>query len=151
MGTNQKQVLGAEYLQQSQELFRKYTAVDEAIKNQIVTAVEPVFLSPLVDYMIGFGQVSELIMLQHPFTGYEAIDEIDLKENKEKIMGPYDHVEPLDRLIEELEKGREFARSVGQKISDAMMVSKGITLLAHTAMFSEDIREWRLQTNNQKT
>ena len=31
------------------------------------------------------------------------------------------------------------------------MVSKGITLLAQTAMFNEDIRYWRLQTNNQKT
>ena len=36
-------------------------------------------------------------------------------------------------------------------ISDAMMVSKGIALLAHTAMLNEDIRDWRRQTTNHKT
>ena len=46
------------------------------------------------------------------------------------MMGPYDPAEPLAQLIDQLEKGREFARSGGQKISDAMMTSKVITLLA---------------------
>ena len=36
-------------------------------------------------------------------------------------------------------------------IADAMIVSKGITLLEHTAMFNKDIREWRNQTTYKKT
>ena len=69
-------------------------------------------------------------MLQHLFASYGAIEEIDLKENAVKMMGPYDPAEPLARLIEQLEKEREFARAGGQKIFDAMMMSKGVTLLA---------------------
>ena len=38
--------------------------------------------------------------------------------------GPYDPVEPLDPIIEQLEKGREFSIAWGQTISDAMMMSK---------------------------
>ena len=81
-------------------MFRKYTAVDRALENQIVMAVESVFLSPLVDELKGFGKVSALIMLQHLFASYGVINEIDLEENAVKMMGPYDLVEPLSQLIQ---------------------------------------------------
>ena len=68
-------------------------------------AVQPVFLSPLVNHLAGFWQVSALQMLQHLVNSYGAIDKINLKENVVKIMGPYDPMEPLACLIKILEKG----------------------------------------------
>ena len=41
-------------------------------------------------------------------------------------MGGYDPMEPLARLIEKLEKGREFERVGGKTIPEAMMVFKWI-------------------------
>ena len=76
------------------------------MKRQIVTAVEPVLLSPMVDQLTGFGQVSALTMLQHIFSSYGVINEIGLEENAVKMMGTYDPAEPLARLNEQLEKGR---------------------------------------------
>ena len=61
-------------------------------------------------------------------------------------MGMYDPTEPLSWLIEQLEKGKEFAISVGQTITNAMIVSKGITLLAQTVTFNEYNREWQQQS-----
>ena len=138
-----QQALGTEKLRQNQALFRKYTAVDGDLKNQIVTAAEPVFLSPLVDQLTGFRQVSKLTMPQHLFSSYGKIDEIGLEENLVKMMGPYDPAEPLDRLIEMLKTGREFARAGGQKIYDATMTSKIITLLAQMFFLNDNIQEWR--------
>ena len=140
MGSAQEQALGTEKFRQNQALFRKYTSVDVALKKQIVTAVEPVFLSPLVDQLTVFGKVTKLTMLKYIFYSYGAIDEIDLKEDAVKIMGPYDPAEPLYQMIEQLEKGGEFARAGGQTISESMMISKGITLLAHTGVLNDDIR-----------
>ena len=54
MGSAQEQATGTEKFQQNQALFCKYTVVEGALKKQIVTAVEPVFLSPLVDQLTGF-------------------------------------------------------------------------------------------------
>ena len=76
------------------------------MKKQIVTAVEPVLLSPLVDQLTGCGQVYAITMLQHTFSSYGAIYKIYLEENAVKMMGPYDPAEPLSRLIEQLEKWR---------------------------------------------
>ena len=106
MGSAQEQALGTEKFQQNQAIFCKYTAVDGALKNQIVTAVEPVFLPHMVDQLTGFGQVSALTMLQHLFSSYEAISEIYFEENSVKMMEPYNPAEPLSGLIEQLEKGR---------------------------------------------
>ena len=65
------------------------------LENQIVTVVEPVFLSPLVDQLTGFGPVSAITMLKHQFASYRAIKRIDLEENVVKMMGPYNPAEPL--------------------------------------------------------
>ena len=121
------------------------------MKNQIVTAVEPVFLSPLVDQLTDFGQVSVLTVLHHIFTSYGVIDKFYLEENAVDTMGPYDRDELLSQLIKQLEKGRELARSGDQKISDAMMMSKGSTLLAQTGFFNNYIREWRRKYADLKT
>ena len=49
MGSAQEQALGTEQFRQNQALFRKYTPLDGALKKHIFVAVEPVFLSPLVE------------------------------------------------------------------------------------------------------
>ena len=105
MGSAQEQALRTEKIWQNQALFRKYIALDGDFKNQIVTMVESVFLSPLVNQLTGFGQVSALIVLQHLLYRYGAIDGINLEENAVKTMGPSDPAEPLSQLINQLEKG----------------------------------------------
>ena len=63
MGTTQEQALVTEQFRQDQDHFRRCTATDGALKNQITTLVQPVFLSPLVEQLTVFGQVTELQML----------------------------------------------------------------------------------------
>ena len=95
MVTSQEQALGTENFRQNQAIFRKYTAVDGVIKTQIVPALEPVFLSALVEQLSRFGQVSALTVIQHILTRYGTIDKIDLENNVVKMMGSYDPTEPL--------------------------------------------------------
>ena len=47
-------------------------------------------MSPMVNQITGSGQVSALTMLQHLFSSYGEIDDINLKGNVVKIMKPYD-------------------------------------------------------------
>ena len=75
--------------------------------------MEPVFLSQLVDQLTGFIQVSALNILHNLFSSYGTIDEINLEENAVKMMGTYDPAEPLDQLIEQLDKGGEFMQAGG--------------------------------------
>ena len=90
MGSAQEQALEAEKFWQNQALFQKYINVDGALKKQIITSVEPIFLSPLVYQLTVFGQVTALTMLQHMLSRYRVFDKIDLKKNVVNIMVPYD-------------------------------------------------------------
>ena len=72
--------------------------MDGSVQNQIVTAVQPVFLAPLVDQLNGFVQVSALAMLHNNFTSYGAIEKIDLEENTLQMMEPYDTAKTLALL-----------------------------------------------------
>ena len=90
LGNTQDQSYGTEKFRQNQALFQKFTAVDEAFKKKIITAEEPVLLSPLVDHLTGFLQMSALTMIQHLLLRYGAIDEIDLEENAVNMMGLYE-------------------------------------------------------------
>ena len=101
----QEKALGTEQFWQKQERFRRCTAVDWAPKNQIVTAVQPVLLSPLVDQLMGFRQVTLLEFIHNIFNSYGAIDIINLKEVLVNMMRPYDPAKPLARLMDKLEKG----------------------------------------------
>ena len=69
------------------------------MKNHIVTVVEPVFLSTILDQLTGLRKVSALTMLQFLFSSYGAIYKIDLGEYAVKMMGPYDPTEPLAQII----------------------------------------------------
>ena len=95
MGSAQEQALRTETFRQNQALLQKFTAMDGSLKKKIVTVVEPVFLYPLVNNLIGFGQVSALTMLQHLFSRYGVIDEIDFEENSVKMIGAYNPAETL--------------------------------------------------------
>ena len=76
---------------------------------------------------------------------------MDLEENAIKMMGTYNPTEPLDRLIEKLEKEKEFVSAGWEMIVDNMMVSKVTTLMARTNMFNEGMRGWKGQSINQTT
>ena len=89
-GNAQGQALGTENFRKNQALFLKYTAVDGALKNKINMAVGPVLLSPLVEHLTRFGQVSALNMLQHLFSSYRTIEKINLDKNTVKRIGTYD-------------------------------------------------------------
>ena len=73
-------------------------------------AVQPLLLSPLMEQLKVFEQVTALHMIQNMFSSYRAIGKIDLEENSFKIMGPHDPSEPLASFINQLKKGRDFSR-----------------------------------------
>ena len=50
-----------------------------------------------------------LQMLQHMFSSYGEIEEIGLEINTVNMMGSYNLAETLVRLIDKIEKGREFS------------------------------------------
>ena len=102
MGTAQEQALGIEKFSKKQALFQRCTTIDGSIKNKIYTAVQQVFLSSIMYKLEGFVQLVSLDMLQHIFWSSGEIDESELEGNYVKMMRPYDPLEPLPCLFNQL-------------------------------------------------
>ena len=102
--------------------------------------METIFLYPIKDQLTSFGQFTALNMMDHLFSYYEEIDNINLEENDVKMMGTYNPEEPLACFIEHLAKGLKLLRDRGKTVSDLMVVSKVITLLVQTMTFNDYIR-----------
>jgi hypothetical protein len=54
------------------QTYRTYTSVQQALKKQITTVFEPMYLEVLNDDMVGFANISARAMLDHLFTTYET-------------------------------------------------------------------------------
>ena len=95
MGSAQEQVLVTEKFRQNQAMFRKYTAVDGALKNQLITAVESVLLSPMVDKLTGFGQVSHLPCCRIYFPATGKSKKSTLRKTQSRLWGPTTLLNPF--------------------------------------------------------
>ena len=100
---------------------------------------------------MGFSHVTALEMINNLFREYREINDIDIKEKAIHMMRMYNPDKPLVQLIEQLEKGQEFARAGGKTIANAMMVSKEINVLTQTMVFNNDMWYWQSQPYDLKT
>jgi hypothetical protein len=67
--------------EESVTTFRTRSTVDQALKKQIITVFEPMYLEILNNDMVGFANTSAREMLEHLFLSYGSITAVDLELN----------------------------------------------------------------------
>jgi hypothetical protein len=65
--------------------------VQQALKKQIISVFEPMYLDVLNDNMVGFANISSGDMLDHLFGTYGNITAVDLEINFEHILLNYSY------------------------------------------------------------
>jgi hypothetical protein len=70
--------------------YQTYTSVQQALKKQIITIFEPMYLDVLNDNMVGFANITTRAMLNHLFITYGNITAIDLENNFEHMRHAWD-------------------------------------------------------------
>jgi hypothetical protein len=70
--------------------YRTYTSVQQALKKQMISVFEPMYLDVLNDNMVGFANISARDMLDHLFSTYGNITAVDLEINFEHIRRAWD-------------------------------------------------------------
>jgi hypothetical protein len=63
------------------QTYRTCTSVQQALKKQIISVFEPVYLDILNDNMVGYANISVRDMLDHLFETYGNITAVDLEIN----------------------------------------------------------------------
>jgi hypothetical protein len=77
------------------QTYRTYTSVQQALKKQIISVFEPMYLEVLNDNMVGFANISARDMLDHLFSTYGNITAVDIEINFENMRRAWDPQQPV--------------------------------------------------------
>jgi hypothetical protein len=87
--------------------------VQQALKKQIITVFEPMYLDVLNDDMVGFSNIPAQAMLDHLFTTYGNITAVDLENKFEHIRRAWDSQQPIESLFKQIEDCADYSESGG--------------------------------------
>jgi hypothetical protein len=95
------------------QTYRSYTSVQQALKKQIISIFEPMYLDVLNDDMVGFANISARDMLDHLFGTYGNITAMDLEINFEHMRKAWDPQQPVESLFKQIQDSADYSEAGG--------------------------------------
>jgi hypothetical protein len=77
------------------QMYQTCASVQQALKKQIISVFEPMFLDILNNNMVGYANISAREMLDHLFETYGNITAVDLEINFEHMCRAWDPQQPV--------------------------------------------------------
>jgi hypothetical protein len=99
--------------------------VQQALKKQIITVFEPMYLDVLNDDMVGFTNISARAMLDHLFITYGNITAVDLENNFEHMHRAWDPQQPVESLFKQIQDCADYSETGGVLIGHPHQINVG--------------------------
>ena len=131
--------------------WRELKNVSTALKNQLLSAVEDIYVRALRDHHVGYINQSIRNLLTHLFENYGNITQLELEDNDIKMRALWDPNSPFDCLIQQLEDGQDYTDDGGQPYTADQLLCIAYTLVFKTGLYFEDCKGWNAKPNNEKT
>jgi hypothetical protein len=131
--------------------YRTYTSVQQALKKQIITVFEPMYLDVLNDNMVGFANITSHEMLDHLFMTYGNITAVDLENNFEQMRRTWDPQQPVESLFKQIQDCANYSEAGGVLIGHPQQINVGYAKIFATGNFMSACRRWNEKPNGEKT
>jgi hypothetical protein len=131
--------------------FRTFNTVQQALKKQIITAFEPMYLDILNDDMVGFANISAPEMFDHLFMTYGNITAVDLENNFEQMRRARDPQQPVEFLFKQIKDCDDYSEAGGIIIGNTQQINVGYAKTFATGHFMSACRRWNEKPNIEKT
>jgi hypothetical protein len=95
------------------QTYRTCTSVQQALKKQIISVFEPMYLDILNDNMVGYVNISARGMLYHLFETYGNITAVDLEINFENMRRAWDPQQPVETLFKQIQDCADYYEAGG--------------------------------------
>jgi hypothetical protein len=83
----------------------------KALKKQIISFFEPMYLDILNDNMVGYANISEKDILDHLFETYGNITAVDLEINFEHMRRAWDPQQPVESLFKKIQDCADYSEA----------------------------------------
>ena len=131
--------------------WREFKNVSTALKNQLLSAVEDIYVRALRDRHVGYMNQSIRNLLTHLFENYGNISQLELEDNDTKMRALWDPNSPFDCLVQQLEDDQDYADDGGQPYTADQLLCIAYTLVFKTGLYFEDCKAWNAKPNDDKT
>ena len=131
--------------------WREFKNVSTALKNQLLSAVDDIYVHALRDRHVGYMNQTIRNILTHLFNNYGNITQLELEDNDTKMRTLWDPNSPFDCLVQQLEDGQDYADDGGQPYTTDQLLRIAYTLVFKTGLYFEDCKAWNAKPNNEKT
>jgi hypothetical protein len=112
-GTSAKISAARHMWEEDVQTYRTCTSVQKALKKQIISVFEPMYLYILNDNMVGSADISERGMLDHLFETYSNITAVDLEINFEHMRRAWDPQQPVETIFKQIQECADYSEAGG--------------------------------------
>jgi hypothetical protein len=133
------------------QTYRTYTSVQQALKKQIISVFEPMYLEVLNDNMVGFAKISSRDMLDHLFATYGNITAVDLEINFDHMRRAWDPQQPVESLFKKIRDCVDYSEAGGVLIGHPKQINVGYAKIFATGHFMSACRWWEKKPLTEKT
>jgi hypothetical protein len=133
------------------QTYQTCTSVQQALKKQIISVFEPMFLDILNDNMVGYANISAIDMLDHLFDTYGKITAVDLKINFEHMRQAWDSQQPVESLFKQIQDCADYYEAGGVIIGHPQQINVGYAQIFATGHFMSACRRWNEKHTIEKT
>ena len=124
-------------------LFSQYDAVDKALKQQIVGAVDAMFLRTLRSKYVGYQNSSTRDILDHLYATYANISASDLLANDEQMKTDYDAQQPIEIFFDQIKDVVDFAAAGDCPYTPVQVTAIAYQLIFKTGLFGDECKVWK--------
>jgi hypothetical protein len=133
------------------QTYRTYNYVQQALKKQIITVFEPMYLDVLNDNLVGFANISARAMIDHLFTTYGNITTVDLENTFEHMRRAWDPQQPVEFLFKQIQDCANYSEAGGVLIGHPQQINVVYAKIFATGHFMSACRRWNEKPLAEKT
>jgi hypothetical protein len=133
------------------QTYRTRTSVQQALKKQIISVFEPIYLKILNENMVGYANISARDMLDHLFETYGNITAVTLKSNFEHMRRAWDPQQPVESLFKQIQDCADYSEAVGVLIGHLQQINVGYAKIFSTGHLMSACRRWNKKHAIEKT
>jgi hypothetical protein len=122
--------------------FKTYTTIKETLKQQVLSAVDPIYYQDLEDDTFGYADVLIPAIINHLTTTYGTLTASDLEINRDKLTEAWNPDDPIENLWKNIKIIRAVATQGAEPISDGTTVQLTLLALGKTGVHSHAIETW---------
>ena len=135
----------------SEMCIRDSTQVAKALKRQLISAVEPIYLRALKAQHIGYGNRTLAELFNHLMTSYGIITPTELETNMMQLKEQWDPNQPFEMLIDQVERAVDYADAGGDPLSTATILNTAYNHMFKTGIYFLECKDWNAKTTPEKT